>query len=256
MSTVIHMAAGEEPGEPEIFCSIQGEGITAGERRIFLRLSGCNLACSWCDTAYTWNWQGTPFRHERDRPDTPHKFSRRKEVIKTTTDEVARKALAYSAPGFVITGGEPLLQRLAVADLIRKLRAARPDAFVEIETNGTIDPGSTLWPLVDQFNVSPKLAHSGMPASKALKPSVLRAFNTFQNAWFKFVARNGADITAIEALAARLGLDRKRLLVMPEGTDSKLLQARLDQLRPICQARGLILSDRLHIHAFGNRRGI
>ena len=255
MNAPIYMAA-MAPGRPEIFRSVQGEGITAGENRVFIRLTGCNLSCSWCDTAYTWNWHGTKFFHERDRPGSPHKFSRREEVLKCRVNEVASQALAWTGPGFVITGGEPLLQKQAVAELIQKLRAARPSSVVEIETNGTIEPGEKLWTLVDQFNVSPKLDHSGMAADKAINAPVLRAFAAADNAWFKFVAREVRDVTTIEDLAKTYGIARERLLVMPEGTTSERLKAAYNLLQSVCRDRGLTLTDRLHIHKFGDHRGV
>ncbi|HRO03732.1 MAG TPA: 7-carboxy-7-deazaguanine synthase QueE, partial [Terricaulis sp.] len=91
--------ARNDDGAPEIFRSIQGEGPMAGRERTFIRLSGCNLHCRWCDTAYTWNWAGTPFTHE-----SGVKYEPAEEMAKLSIAETAAAVLALPAEGVVITG--------------------------------------------------------------------------------------------------------------------------------------------------------
>ncbi len=243
--------------EPEIFRSIQGEGPHAGRERTFVRLSGCNLHCVWCDTAYTWNWQDTPFAHERDKPGAPHKFDMRAEMEKREIDEVARLIDALPAEGIVITGGEPLMQQDAVAALAALLRAAQPARSIEIETNGSIAPAPALIEQVSLFVVSPKLAHSGNDPALALKPDVLRLYAGLgEQAAFKFVARTAEDVATIAALTRTLEIAPSRVWVMPEGANSDALHVRAAALRPAIDAAGFRFSDRLHIHMFGEKRGV
>ncbi len=240
--------------EPEIFVSIQGEGPSQGRLRAFIRLSGCNLHCTWCDTPYTWNWIETDFPHAGDRPGAPNKFSMKDETRVLAVPLAAARILALDAPGLVITGGEPLIQQRGVESLIRALRGTRPDLFVEVETNGTLTPSDALLASVDQFNVSPKLGHSGNDLDAALKPDVLVRYARSPKAMFKFVATGPDDLATIGALAQALGLPGSRIFVMPEGVTSDTLRARArDLIGPII-ARSWGFSDRLHIHLYGDKR--
>src|SRR5687768_16310689 len=103
------------PGEPEIFASLQGEGPSAGRRSVFVRLSRCNLACSWCDTAYTWRFTG------------PDAFERKAEQATLTESDTASRILALGGNRLVVTGGEPLLQ----APALTKLLALLPGMHIE-----------------------------------------------------------------------------------------------------------------------------
>lgn len=242
-----------ESGEPEIFRSIQGEGPMAGRERTFIRLSGCNLHCRWCDTAYTWNWIGTEFAHDRDRPDAPYKFDPAKEMVRLEIGEVARLVLAQEAEGVVITGGEPLMQSGDLIGLIGAVRAGRA-AIIEVETNGSIAPEAPLVEQVDLFVVSPKLAHSGNDPQLALRG--LADFAALPKAVFKFVARDATDVATIQDLTGRHAIESTRVYVMPEGTDSDTLRRRGRALSSAILDAGFNFSDRLHIHLFGEKRGV
>ena len=160
-------------GQPEIFHSIQGEGVSQGTPCVFLRLAGCNLACSWCDTAYSWN--GT----------VPG--------VRLAPEKAAELVLHYPCRRLVLTGGEPLIQQKALPALLRLL----PDHAVEMETNGTIMPDTELLKRVTQFNVSPKLPHSGNNDVKTWKPDILRCLAGTEKAWFKFVVACEDDVRAV-----------------------------------------------------------
>ena len=243
-------------GEPEIFRSVQGEGPMAGRERTFVRLSGCNLHCVWCDTPYTWNWRGTRFAHALDRPGAPHKFDRAEEEIELGVEEVSERVAALPAEGVVITGGEPLVQMKALPELVGRIRELLPEAAIEIETNGTIPPSAALAARVDLFVVSPKLSHSGNREALALRERALGAFVATGRAAFKFVATGVADVAGVRALAGRLGLDPERVWIMPEGTRSEELRAAGAALAEPVEASGFRLSDRLHIHLYGDARGV
>lgn len=237
--------ATDDEGGPEIFASVQGEGPSMGMPVAFMRLSRCNLACVWCDTAYTWHFQGD---------ERPHRggveYDRKANQLSLPEDEVAARITALGQSRLVITGGEPLLQAPALARLLELL----PDVSVEIETNGTTKAPAPLDIRIDQFNVSPKLAHSGNPAELALLPERLDAYATDPRAWFKFVIAKPADVEEVLALRDRYRFRPGHVFLMAEGTDSETLREREKWLAPLCVRHGFRLSDRLHIHLFGDTR--
>lgn len=242
--------ARNDQGEPEIFRSIQGEGPAIGQPRTFVRLSGCNLHCVWCDTAYTWNWAGTPFAHQGNK-----KFDIGSEMMALTVADAAARIKALPSEGVVITGGEPLLQMQAVVELIDALREDDHRAWVDIETNGSIVPSEDLIDRIDFFVVSPKLAHSGNDAEIALKHEALNRFAQMTSASLKFVAKDAADVETAAAIAQRYNFPAQRVYIMPEGATSEALLARGPTLIDAVIAHGFNYSDRLHIHLFGQKRG-
>jgi 7-carboxy-7-deazaguanine synthase len=234
------------PGQPELFASLQGEGPSAGRPSIFIRLSRCNLACVWCDTAYTWRFAGDNRPH-RDGID----FDRAANQVTLTEEDAAARIAALGGNRLVITGGEPLLQGAALARMIALL----PPMHVEIETNGTVAPHEALDALVQQYNVSPKLAHSGNPAELALVPERLAAWSADPRAFFKFVIGEASDVEEVLALHATYAIPSDRIFLMPEGTSSAALRQRQLWLSDLCLRHGFRMSDRLHIHLYGDTRG-
>ena len=238
--------ATDDAGEAEIFASLQGEGPSQGRPCAFVRLSRCNLACVWCDTAYTWRFEGDNRPHRAQLT-----YERKANQVTLDEEEAARRIAALGQPRLVVTGGEPLLQAPAVARMLAFL----PDMRVEIETNGTVAPPPALDALVAQYNVSPKLAHSGNPADLALPPERLRAWAAEPRAAFKFVVARPADIEEVLELAERFAIPRERVWLMAEGTDAATLEAREAWLAPLCLEHGLTLSKRMHIQLYGDTRG-
>ena len=216
----------------------QGEGPSLGTRAGFVRLGRCNLACTWCDTPYTWDW---------DRYDPAVELTRR------TIDEIASTVEAMHVPLVVITGGEPLLQQSHLPPLLDRLRAGRHR--IEIETAGTLAPSDNVVSLVDRFNVSPKLANSGNPFDRRLKPSVLRAFVESAKSSFKFVASSAADLDEIADLVESCGIPSGVVWVMPEGTDPTTVVERAKALADGVLERGWNMTTRLHVLLWGDERG-
>lgn len=241
---------------PEIFHTIQGEGISAGCSAVFVRASRCNLHCVWCDTDHTWNFEGTPWRHEKDGSPGYAKHRKAELTYEITPADAARRVLAFDCPRVVLTGGEPLLQQDAFLELIRIVRADVPDCVVEVETNGTILPGDAFAAAVSQFNVSPKLANSGMTAALRIVPAVLASFAASPKAWFKFVVASPADLDEVLALSADHAIPRTRILLMPEGRSAAALDRRAAWLADACRDHGLRFADRLHVRLWGDRRGV
>ena len=242
--------ATDDTGGPEIFASLQGEGLSSGQPCAFIRLSRCNLACVWCDTAYTWRFEG-----DAALPARPHRdgvaYDRKANQVALSPEDAARAIAALPPRRLVVTGGEPLLQGSALGELAALL----PDHAIEVETNGTVAPHAGFDAFVDHYTVSPKLAHSGNAASLALPPERLAAWAANPRAWFKFVVATPADVTQVIALQSAFGIDADRIYLMPEGTDSAALRTRERWLAPLCVEQGYRLSDRLHIHLYGDTRG-
>jgi organic radical activating enzyme len=265
------------PGEPEIFASIQGEGLSAGRPCTFIRLSRCNLACVWCDTAYTWRFAGDNSLSWR-----PHRdglaYDRADNQVTLSEAEAAERIAALGQHRLVITGGEPLLQAPALARMLALLNTSlRPRAggglrpaqenpaegprlrgdsmIVEVETNGSVAPPPAFDALVHQYNVSPKLAHSGNPADVALNPDRLAHWAAEPRAWFKFVVAEPGDLDEVRAIQRAHDIAGERIFLMPEGRDSETVRARSRWLADLCSQEGFNLTDRLHIHLFGDTRG-
>ena len=238
--------ATDDTGGPEIFASVQGEGPSAGMPVAFVRLSRCNLACVWCDTAYTWRFTGDERPHRSGET-----FERRANQAKLDVAEAAERIARLGQQRLVVTGGEPLLQATALAGLAEAL----PDMKIEVETNGTTTAPPRLDVRIDQYNVSPKLAHSGNAPELALIGERLDSYALDERAFFKFVIAAPGDVDEVLALQRRHAIPSQRIFLMPEGTDGRALREREQWLVPLCLEHGFRLSDRLHIHLFGDTRG-
>ncbi|MGJ8655496.1 MAG: 7-carboxy-7-deazaguanine synthase QueE [Akkermansiaceae bacterium] len=236
---------------PEIFHTLQGEGVSMGVPSIFIRSSLCNLHCSWCDTDYTWNWEGTPWHHE-----TGKKYSKQEYITTLDTQEVADLVASYPCKNVILTGGEPLLQQPAWTELIQILSSQDPYYRFEIETNGTQIPTDFMDTAVDQWNVSAKLSNSGNDEKLRINPDALRYFANKSNAWFKFVIQTQTDLAEVQHLEQTYHLPKSKILLMPEGRTEAALQQKRLWLADICRDQGYRFSDRLHIQLWGSKRGV
>jgi organic radical activating enzyme len=239
-----------DDGGPEIFASVQGEGPSIGKPVAFVRLSGCNLACTWCDTPYSWRFTGD-MRPHRDN----QLFDRKANQVIMPVGDVAQRIAETGQTRLVITGGEPLLQASALADMLAVLSDLVPAMTYEVETNGTAPVPARLDIRIDQFNVSPKLAHSGNAGALALAGERLDFYARDKRAFFKFVIAHPDDVDEVLALKKAHNIPPCRTYLMPEGTDSQTLQTRAKWLVPICIKHGFAFTDRVHIHLFGDTRG-
>jgi 7-carboxy-7-deazaguanine synthase len=212
--------------------TVQGEGPSAGRRCAFVRLSGCNLTCTWCDTPYTWDWT---------------RFDKDTESRGMTVPQILAELAPMRVGRVVVTGGEPLTQRETVP-LLTALVAA--GYTVEVETNGTRPP-----PDVDvQWNVSPKLAHSGVVASKRIKPRALTGM-ILAGAVFKFVAESATDLDEVADIVAAHSIPADSVWVMPEGVTGEGVATATREIGPAVVDKGWNLSTRLHVLVWGDERG-
>jgi 7-carboxy-7-deazaguanine synthase len=225
----------------EIFYSIQGEGILTGVPSVFVRTSGCNLRCNWCDTPYaSWNPEGKPM----------------------TVREIIERIEVHPARHVVLTGGEPMIAK----DLGELAAGIKELGYhITIETAATVLPEEIS---CDLASLSPKLLNSAPDARltvawrkkhEALRwqPAVVRAWIERYDYQFKFVVAQPADIDEIEAMLASLKreIPRDRVLLMPEGVTVEKLRERSTWLAELCKARGFRFAHRLHLELYGNKRG-
>ncbi|MFK7973072.1 MAG: 7-carboxy-7-deazaguanine synthase QueE [Bacteroidia bacterium] len=242
-------------GKPEIFFSIQGEGKSLGRPSIFVRSSLCNLHCVWCDTDYTWNWEGTRFAHVRDQEPGYAKYRMEDEIIETSVSEVAAIIKSYPCKNVILTGGEPMMQQDDWAALMMMLKADSGYQF-EVETNGTYLPEADFERYIDQYNVSPKLANSKNKQSLREKPDVLRFFAQNKKAVFKFVVASEDDLLEVSDLVNRYEIPASRVYLMPEGTSPQALKANREWIVQACLDHGFWYTDRLHVQIWGDKRGV
>ena len=220
----------------EMFTSFQGEGPSAGQRAAFIRLSGCGVGCSWCDEPQTWDWS---------------RFSREQESRHTGVDEACAWARGTNAELVVFTGGEPLAQQRGVTRLACALAAA--GLRVEVETSGTVIPAPELCAAVSMFSVSPKLANSGVPHDRRIRPEALAAFAACGKAVFKFVACGTGDLDEAGELAARFAL--APVWIMPEGITAGKVLAGMRELADDVLEREWNLTGRSHVLIWDGARG-
>jgi 7-carboxy-7-deazaguanine synthase len=223
----------------EIFYSIQGEGRLLGVPSVFVRTSGCNLRCRWCDTPYTsWKPEGKTWS------------------IKNIVAEVGR----FPTRHVVITGGEPLLAP-DIEELTLELK--QRGAHITIETAATI-----FKPLMgDLISLSPKLANStpwqrsagkfaAMHDKHRLNYSVMQKFIDGYEYQLKFVVDRKKDLDEVRAVLEQLNrVDAAKVMLMAQGTKQKELVRKAQWIVESCQQYGYSYTPRLHIQLFGNRRG-
>jgi len=227
----------------EIFYSVQGEGELTGVPSVFVRASGCNLRCAWCDTPYaSWNPEGQ---------------------VMSVDQIVAAVAAERGAKHVVLTGGEPMIAS-GIEELAEKLREL--GYHITIETAATIPPEGIP---CDLASLSPKLLNSAPDGTKHAvwrkrhestrwQPDVIRAWLDGGYGYqFKFVVAEPKDVAELEGMLKSVGreIPPHKVLLMPEGTSLERLRQRADWLVDLCKARGYRYAHRLHIELFGNKRG-
>ena len=235
--------------EPEIFYSIQGEGVSIGKPAIFVRLSQCNLHCVWCDTPYTWNWENTKFSH-------PKKANRKESQVEISIDEIIKIIGNYPCKRIILTGGEPFIQQEELAILIQKLRFIDSTYFFEIETNGTFEPSVSFDKLINQYNVSTKLSNCGDTEKLRIKTDAMAFFSKSEKSNFKFVIETQPDLDEIQSLEKQFSIPRDKILLMPQAQTKEALQKQQEELIETCKTFGYTYSDRLHIRIYGDKKGV
>ena len=223
----------------EIFHSIQGEGLLAGAPSIFIRTSGCNLRCHWCDTPYA-SW----------KPEGPE----------MSVEEILKKLTEWNCDHVVLTGGEPMIAP-DLPELATVLK--KQNKHITIETAGTILPNGIP---CDLASLSPKLSNSTPPPewdpawakkheATHLQPEVISEWISKYDFQLKFVVSSENDLAEIKDLLSRLPpVPLHQILLMPEGIDVKALSTRSPWLIEICKREGFRFCPRLHIELFGHTR--
>lgn len=231
--------------------TLQGEGPSVGTPTIFLRLAGCDLACSFCDSAFTWNWKGTKFLHLK-------KFDKKKEVKVMSVSGITSTLLSIGADTkhLVISGGEPFLQQESLVPIVMQLK--KLGWYIEIETNGKYIPSERITPYLDQINCSPKLPSSGFDNLhlQSIKFDSLQAIAAWgKAACFKFVVCKGSDIWEIQGIQKKTGILSSQIWLMPEGVTSESVIAHRKEVAELALKYNYKFTDRLHLHIWGSKRG-
>lgn len=220
----------------EVFYSVQGEGRLTGVPSVFVRTSGCNLRCSWCDTPYT-SW----FPEGVDRDPV----------------SLAEEVASHRARHVVVTGGEPMIAP-GMVDLTQLLRDR--GLHITIETAGTVYRPVAC----DLMSISPKLANSTPedPRWRTVhertrhRPEVLTRLLAEFDYQLKFVVTAPGDLVEIQAVVSEAGADRERVLLMPEGRSAGAIRERALWLVPLCLEHGYRYSPRVQVDIWGDRRGV
>jgi 7-carboxy-7-deazaguanine synthase len=219
----------------EIFYSVQGEGSLMGVPSVFVRTSGCNLRCSWCDTPYTsWNPEGA-------------------ELSEGAILEAAGQYTA--ARHVVITGGEPMIAP-GVVELSRRFR--EQGMHITFETAGTVFAPVEC----DLMSISPKLSNStpegvfrNQHERLRLQPEVLKRLTSEYDYQLKFVIAREVDLAEAQEVIAQVGAPAGKVMLMPEGTSVGVLDERGPWVAELCKQHGYRFSPRLHVYLYGNKRG-
>jgi 7-carboxy-7-deazaguanine synthase len=230
----------------EIYSSRQGEGLLTGTPSVFIRTAGCNLRCGFCDTPFA-SWEP-----DGQRMTIPE--------IVSLTNQLAKRSLSAKPNHVVITGGEPMLPN-EINELCQKIRAT--NFHITIETAGTLFRRLEC----DLMSVSPKLSNSDPDRSRAgewkarhqqsrHRPKVVRQLIEQYEYQLKFVVGTPSDLDEILNFLQQVEVqDHSRVMLMPQGVDSRVLQQRAQWLVPLCEQLGFTFCPRKHIEWFGNKRG-
>ena len=225
--------------------TFQGEGQTVGKLCAFIRTSGCNLTCSWCDTPYTWDWKGK----------NGVVYDPKKETIGMYPEQILFQIKQMNLPKgshIVISGGEPMIQQTKLLIVMKMLKAEKYK--IEIETNGTVKiKDEEFFKYVDYINCSPKLPNSGMTLDKTIKPEVLQQYQSnAKNCMFKFVVSDPQDLDIVKDIVKENKL--KNIYIMAEGSNNKDQFLNMYNLAPAILEAGYNLSPRLHTLLWNKER--
>tara|TARA_R110000822_G_scaffold165134_1_gene305696 strand:+ start:69 stop:797 length:729 start_codon:yes stop_codon:yes gene_type:complete len=235
----------------EVFYSIQGEGKTVGIPSVFIRLGGCNLMCGGMGTQF----DGELHNGAEWRCDTVEVWMKAlsKEIHNVLPADCI-EAIKNDAH-VILTGGEPMMQQAGLELLIKHIKEnINPNAYFEVETNGTIMPNEFLLNQIHLWNCSPKLRNSGNDRSMTFKSKVIKELNT-KNTIFKFVVNNTPQWEEIKELYLSI-VDRSKVYLMPAGENQELLNENKINVVEIAKNNYLNFTTRLHIDIWNKKTGV
>lgn len=226
----------------EKFYSLQGENVTSGVPAYFLRLQHCTLECVWCDTLEVWK-KGTPILVD--------------DLIAEWEREDLLKPMQEGKIHLVLTGGSPLMQQKALTELLEKVKGDNQYPYVEVETEAVLIPTVEFDFFVDHYNVSPKLANSGMPEEKRIKLDTIKWHVDSCKSFFKFVVTNEGDVREMESTyATPCDIPCQRIYLMPEGTMTADLEKRYSWIAEVCKKKFYNFTTRLQVLIWGKTTGV
>ena len=242
----------------EMFYSIQGEGPFCGQPSVFLRLQGCNLTCGGKTTLKSKQCEeGATWRCDSIEVWTKGKQWGFDEICKEWEDQHWIQKLKNGAH-LIITGGEPLLQIQALElFLTYYLERYKQLPFIEIETNGTIEPSSLLRTYINHYNVSFKLTNSGLKKQQYYLKKAIQYFAKLENAIFKFVVSSKEDVKELELLyISPFQLKQSKIILMPSADNRQALKALEPGIIEFCKEKSWRYSTRLHIEVWDKKTGV
>jgi 7-carboxy-7-deazaguanine synthase len=224
------------------FDTIQGEGVWTGYPATFLRLQGCTLNCSYCDTTEVWRY-GSPYTFI--------------ELFDLMSDKNIVEQLR-KGQHLVITGGSPLLQQDHFYDFIFAFfKRFNFKPFIEIENECVIMPQATLVGIVDCWNNSPKLTSSNISFEKRYKPEVINYMSQLDNSWFKFVISSPDEWNEIDTIFLLPAIiKRNQIILMPEGMTEDEIKLKREIVIETAIENHVRYCTREHIMVWGRRTGI
>jgi 7-carboxy-7-deazaguanine synthase len=211
----------------EIFYSLQGEGFLAGVPSVFIRIAGCPLRCTWCDTKYALD------------PGAGEDLD---------IEEIIERIGKCDCNHVVITGGEPMVNP-QLGELSAALRET--GKHITIETSGIVFANGLA---CDLMSISPKTSNSG--TKKGIKAGVLKKLVSRYPYQLKFVIDSAGDLPEIQRIIRKLGgIDKTRIILMPQARNRKELIAKSPMVAEMCKQTGFSFCNRLQILLYNNKRG-
>ena len=224
----------------ELFYSIQGEGKLTGVPSVFVRASGCNLRCTFCDTPYaSWDPEGE----------------------EVPVETIVQRVAEFPGKHVVLTGGEPMIMP-DVVELCASLK--RHEYHITMETAATVYKDVQ----IDLASLSPKLSNStphdreggrfamAHERQRLNFPVIQQFIDASPDFQLKFVVADERDLAEVDEILRELrGWTPADVLLMPEGTDAATLDSRAGWVSEVCKKRGFRYCPRLHVHLYGNQRG-
>ncbi len=205
----------------EIFLSVQGEGIFSGVPSIFVRVAGCNLDCSFCDTPFA------------------KKFSEAEEIpVKNILEEVKK----FNVEHVVITGGEPTLYPEQLAFLCKELAILNKKVTIETNSTTNVDCNPHL------LSLSPKLDNWN---EEVIKKNLSKDCRK----QIKIVVGNIEEANEAIKKVAGLNIKKENIFLMPQA-DTKEKHSKVSKwLIPFCCENEVRFGARLQIMLWGNAKG-
>lgn len=220
--------------------TIQGENFV-GFPSTFIRLQGCTLTCTWCDTLSVWKY-GNPYSFDE---------------IFSLFESYNHIEKLKNGQHLILTGGSPLKQQFRLILFLEEFyKKYNFIPNIEIENECTLYPEDKLIPFINIWNNSPKLSNSGMKKISRYKPEIIKFISNLYNSYFKFVISNEKDWDEIKQDFLSLGISKDKIVLMPEGQTREELHKNYEKVVDIAVRENIRICDRFHITIWDKKTGV